>query len=47
MTAPSQADIASLQPVYQKVTADWVAKSPGNAELLGKVRELLIRIRTK
>jgi TRAP-type C4-dicarboxylate transport system substrate-binding protein len=47
VTAPSQADIASLQPVYQKVTADWVAKSPGNAELLGKVRELLIRIRTK
>jgi TRAP-type C4-dicarboxylate transport system substrate-binding protein len=43
--APSQADIASLQPIYQKVTADWVAKSPGNAELLSKARELLARIR--
>ena len=38
---------AQEQPVYQKVTADWVAKSPGNAELLGKVRELLTRVRTK
>ena len=47
VTAPSQADIASLQPVYQKVTAEWVAKSPGNAELLSKARELLAGIRTK
>ena len=45
VTSPSQADIASLQPIYQKVTAEWVAKSPGNAELLGKVRELLAGIR--
>jgi TRAP-type transport system periplasmic protein len=45
VTPPSQADIASLQPVYQKVTAEWLAKSPGNAELLGKVRELLAKIR--
>ena len=45
VTAPSQGDLATLQPVYQKVNAEWVAKSPGNAELLGKVRELLARIR--
>jgi TRAP-type C4-dicarboxylate transport system substrate-binding protein len=45
VTAPSQGDIAALQPVYQKVNAEWVAKSPGSAELLGKVRELLARIR--
>jgi TRAP-type C4-dicarboxylate transport system substrate-binding protein len=47
VTAPSQADLASLQPVYQKVTAEWVAKSPGNAELLSKARELLAEIRGK
>jgi TRAP-type C4-dicarboxylate transport system substrate-binding protein len=47
VTAPSQADIASLQPVYQKVTAEWVAKSPDNAELLSKARELLAGIRAK
>jgi TRAP-type C4-dicarboxylate transport system substrate-binding protein len=45
VTAPSPGDIATLQSVYQKVNAEWVAKSPGNAELLGKVRELLARIR--
>jgi len=45
VTAPSDADIASLQPVYAKVTAEWVARSPGNAELLGKARELLAKIR--
>jgi hypothetical protein len=47
VTAPSQADLASLQPVYQKVTTEWVAKSPGNAELLSKARELLAGIRAK
>ncbi|XSC47421.1 hypothetical protein ACF1BQ_019210 [Bradyrhizobium sp. RDT10] len=47
VTAPSQADLASLQPVYQKITAEWVAKSPGNAELLSKARELLAGIRAK
>ncbi len=47
VTSPSQADIASLQPVYQKVTAEWIAKSPGNAELLSKARELLAGIRAK
>jgi TRAP-type C4-dicarboxylate transport system substrate-binding protein len=45
VTAPSPGDLATLQSVYQKVNAEWVAKSPGNAELLGKVRELLARIR--
>jgi TRAP-type C4-dicarboxylate transport system substrate-binding protein len=45
VTSPAQADIASLQPVYQKVTAEWIAKSPGNAELLSKARELLAKIR--
>ena len=47
VTSPSQADIANLQPVYQKVTAEWIAKSPGNAELLSKARELLAGIRAK
>jgi TRAP-type C4-dicarboxylate transport system substrate-binding protein len=47
VTSPSQADVASLQPIYQKVTAEWVAKSPGNAELLSKARELLAGIRAK
>jgi TRAP-type C4-dicarboxylate transport system substrate-binding protein len=45
VTAPSSADLASLQPVYAKVIAEWVAKSPGNAALLSKARELLARIR--
>ena len=45
VTAPSPADLASLQPVYAKVTAEWIAKSPDNAELLGKVRELLAKVR--
>lgn len=45
VTAPSPADLASLQPVYAKVTAEWVGKSAGNAELLGKARELLAGIR--
>jgi TRAP-type transport system periplasmic protein len=45
VTIPSDADLAAIQPVYQKVTDEWVAKSPQNAELLGKVRSLLAKIR--
>jgi TRAP-type C4-dicarboxylate transport system substrate-binding protein len=45
VTVPSQADLAAIQPIYQKVTAEWIAKSPQNAELLTKVRELLAKIR--
>lgn len=45
VTTPSAADIASLQPVYAKVVSEWVAKSPGNAELLNKAKELLAKIR--
>ena len=39
------ADLAAIQPIYQKVTAEWIAKSPQNAELLTKVREMLAKIR--
>lgn len=45
VTTPSQADVAAIQPVYQKVTADWAAKSPHNAELLSKARDLLAKVR--
>jgi hypothetical protein len=46
VTVPTQADLAAIQPIYQKVTAEWIAKSPQNAELLTKVRELLAKVRT-
>jgi TRAP-type C4-dicarboxylate transport system substrate-binding protein len=45
VTTPSAADLAAIQPVYQKVTAEWVARSPQNAELLNKAREILAKIR--
>ena len=45
VTAPSQADLAAIQPIYQKVTDEWVAKSPQNTELLSKARSLLATIR--
>jgi hypothetical protein len=45
VTTPSAADLAAIQPVYQKVTAEWVAKSPQNAELLTKARAMLEKIR--
>jgi TRAP-type C4-dicarboxylate transport system substrate-binding protein len=45
VTTPSEADLAAIQPVYQKVTDAWVAKGLQNAELLDKARTLLAKIR--
>jgi TRAP-type C4-dicarboxylate transport system substrate-binding protein len=45
VVTPSEADLSVIGPVSEKVTADWAAKDPHNAQLLVKARELLARIR--
>lgn len=47
VVTPSEADLKAIKPVADKVTADWAAKDPKNAELLAKARELLVQIRAQ
>jgi len=47
VVAPSEADLATIKAASEKVTADWIAKDPHNAELLAKARQLLAQIREK
>lgn len=44
---PSDADLPAIKAASEKVTAEWAAKSPENAKLLAKARELLAEIRAK
>ena len=37
----------AIKAASEKVTADWAAKSPENAELLAKARAMLADIRAK
>jgi TRAP-type transport system periplasmic protein len=45
VVTPSDADQAVIKAASEKVTADWAAKDPHNAELLAKARQLLAQIR--
>jgi TRAP-type transport system periplasmic protein len=47
VVTPSGADIAAIKAASEKVTADWAAKDPRNAELLAKARDLLAKIRSQ
>jgi TRAP-type C4-dicarboxylate transport system substrate-binding protein len=44
---PSKSDLDAIKPVYEKVTADWAAKDPRNAQILAKAREQLSEIRSR
>jgi len=45
VVTPSEADLKVIKAVGEKVTADWVSKSPQNAELLTKAKAILAQIR--
>lgn len=45
VTAPSAADLETLNKTYERVVAAWVAKDERNAELLAKTRALLADLR--
>lgn len=47
VVTPSEADLKAIKAASEKVTAEWVAKSPGNAQLLAKARDILAQIRSK
>jgi TRAP-type C4-dicarboxylate transport system substrate-binding protein len=47
VVTPSASDMKAITQVSEKVTADWAAKSPHNAQLLAKARELLTQIRAQ
>jgi TRAP-type C4-dicarboxylate transport system substrate-binding protein len=47
VVTPSEADLKAINAASEKVTAEWAAKSPGNAQLLAKAREILAQIRSK
>jgi TRAP-type C4-dicarboxylate transport system substrate-binding protein len=47
VVTPSDADLKTIKAASEKVTADWAAKDPHNAELLAKARELLAQIRER
>lgn len=47
VVTPSEADLKVIKTVSEKVTADWAAKDPHNAQLLAKARALLAEIRKK
>ncbi len=47
VVTPSEADLKAIKAASEKVTAEWAAKSPGNAQLLVKAREILAQIRSK
>jgi TRAP-type C4-dicarboxylate transport system substrate-binding protein len=47
VVTPADADMPAIKAASEKVTADWAAKSPENAQLLAKARALLAEIRAK
>jgi TRAP-type C4-dicarboxylate transport system substrate-binding protein len=47
VVVPADADMPAIKAASEKVTADWAAKDPKNAELLTKARALLAEIRAK
>ena len=47
VVTPSDADLKAIAVASEKVTAEWAAKSPHNAELLKKARDILAQIRAK
>jgi TRAP-type C4-dicarboxylate transport system substrate-binding protein len=47
VVTPSEADLKVIKVAAEKVTADWAAKDPHNAELLAKARDVLARIRAQ
>jgi TRAP-type C4-dicarboxylate transport system substrate-binding protein len=47
VVTPADADLPAIKAASEKVTAEWAAKSPENAKLLAKSRELLAQIRAK
>jgi|SRR5579884_268014 len=44
---PSEADMKAITAASEKVTADWAAKDPRNAQRLAKAREILTQIRNQ
>ncbi len=47
VVTPSPADLEAIKPAYEKVTAEWAAKDPRNAQILAKAREVLAQIRSR
>jgi TRAP-type C4-dicarboxylate transport system substrate-binding protein len=47
VVTPSEADLKAIKTASEKVTAEWAAKSPGNAQLLAKANDILAKIRSK
>lgn len=47
VVTPSDADLKVIKAASEKVTAEWAAKNPHNAQLLAKARELLAQIRAR
>jgi TRAP-type C4-dicarboxylate transport system substrate-binding protein len=47
VVTPSEADLKVIKVAAEKVTADWAAKDPHNAELLAKARDVLAKIRAQ
>lgn len=47
VVTPSEADLKIIKAAAEKVTADWAAKDPHNAQLLAKARDILTKIRSK
>jgi TRAP-type C4-dicarboxylate transport system substrate-binding protein len=45
VVTPSEADLKAIKAASEKVTAEWAAKDPRNAQVLAKARELLVQIR--
>lgn len=47
VVTPSADDLKAIKTASDKVTADWAARNPHNAQLLAKARELLVKIRAQ
>lgn len=47
VVTPSADDLKAIKIASDKVTADWAARNPHNAQLLAKARELLVNIRAQ
>ena len=47
VTDPTPEDLKTAEAAYEKVVADWSAKSPGNAELVKAVRDNLAVMRAR
>ena len=45
VVTPSGSEMEALNKSYERVTAEWAAKSPANTELLAKTRAILAQIR--